>query len=324
MLTVSSNPGLASKLEVLEAHLPKILHESSPELQQVGEAFFFTRGKRIRPAVAMLSAEMAGYQGEEDVRLGVVVELIHLATLVHDDILDESRLRRGDRSVNFQWGNELAVLFGDYLYTKAMDEAIALGRLDVLQTLCGITVEMIQGELVQHYRRGAAQLTEEEHFDIIRRKTAQLFAGCARLGGRLADAPEETEEALWRFGLHFGMAFQLVDDLLDYTAREDILGKPMLGDLAEGKVTLPFLCFTDDGNPHLRRILRESLGDAEAVARHRDDILRMALESDGVGRVQAHAQAFAREAKNALETFPKCRARSDLETLAEFVLSRKK
>jgi octaprenyl-diphosphate synthase len=120
------------------------------------------------------------------------------------------------------------------------------------------------------------------------------------------------------------MAFQLVDDLLDYTAREDVLGKPMLGDLAEGKVTLPFLRFTEDGNPRLRQILRESLGDAEAVARHRDDILRMASESSGVDHVQAHAQAFAREAKNALEPFPGNRARRDLEALTEFVLSRKK
>jgi octaprenyl-diphosphate synthase len=324
-LSMKPEPWLQAKLDKVEEWLPLTLDGGRSELKQVGEAFVRTRGKRIRPAVAVLAARMMGYEGgDADVRLGVVVELIHLATLVHDDVLDEARMRRGERSVNFAWGNDLAVLFGDYLYTKSMDEAIKLGRIDVLETLCGITTDMIQGELAQHYSRGADGLNEDAHLDIVRRKTGLLFAGCAALGGRIAGVAKAQENRLWDFGLNFGVAFQLVDDLLDYTAKVEELGKPLLGDLAEGKLTLPFYYLTTDGNPRLAALLRETLGKPDAVMAHQKDILSMAVQSSGIARARRRAEGYAALALDALSGFPEGGARSTLEGLTRYILNRKK
>src|SRR5215216_5953610 len=198
-------------------------------------------GKRIRPAVLLMAARLAGYSGDAAVLYASVIEFIHTATLVHDNIIDESELRRGRDAVHTRWGNHVTVLFGDFLYLKSMSLALTQDSLEIIRLLCDVTLRIVEGEIYQLTKNGVVELTEEEHFDILRRKTAYLFAGCAKIGGMLGDTTAQQQDALWDYGFNIGMAFQIVDDLLDFTGDEDVLVKPIGGDLREGKVTLPLI-----------------------------------------------------------------------------------
>ena len=186
-----------------------------------------------------MAARLSGYKGDRAVLYASVVEFIHTATLVHDDIIDGADLRRGRLAVHSRWGNDITVLLGDYLYIKSMAMALTQDSLEIIRLLCDVTLRMIEGELYQLTKTGDVDITEEEHFEIIRRKTAFLFGGCAQIGGMLGGVTPEQETALRDYGFNLGIAFQLVDDLLDYTADAAALGKPVGGDLREGKVTLP-------------------------------------------------------------------------------------
>src|SRR3989475_10863566 len=195
----------------------------------------------MRPAVLLMASRLSGYQGDRAVLYAAVVEFIHTATLVHDDIIDDSDLRRGRLAVHSRWGNDITVLLGDYLYIKSMALALTHDSLDLVRVLCDVTLRMIEVELYQLTKDGDADITEEEHFDIIRRKTAYLFGGCAQIGGMLGKVSDEHERALQEYGFNLGMAFQLVDDLLDFTGDAEAVGKPIASDLREGKVTLPLI-----------------------------------------------------------------------------------
>ena len=178
---------------------------------------------------------MCGYEGERAVTNAAVVEFIHTATLVHDDIIDDSEYRRGRLAVHSQWGNDITVLLGDFLYIKSMSLALSQDSLEIVRLLCDVTLRMIEGELYQLTKNGDIDITEDEHFDIIRRKTAYLFAGCAQIGGMLGESTPEQQGALRDYGFNLGIAFQLMDDLLDFTGDAAALGKPVGGDLREGQ-----------------------------------------------------------------------------------------
>src|SRR4051812_39930852 len=188
-----------------------------------------------------MASRLGGYTGDRAVLFAAAIEFIHAATLVHDDIIDESELRRGRLAVHAQWGNDVTVLLGDYLYNKSMALALTHDTLDIVRVLCDVTLKMIEGELYQLTKNGDADISEDEHFEIIRRKTAYLFGGCAQIGGMLGKIPTEREQALREYGFNLGIAFQLVDDLLDYTGDAQAVGKPLGSDLREGKVTLPLI-----------------------------------------------------------------------------------
>jgi octaprenyl-diphosphate synthase len=190
-----------------------------------------------------------GYQGDRAVLYASVVEFIHTATLVRDDIIDGADLRRGRLAVHSRWGNDITVLLGDYLYIKSMAMALTQDSLEIIRLLCDVTLRMIEGELYQLTKTGDVDITEDEHFEIIRRKTAFLFGGCAQIGGMLGGVTVEQQTALRDFGFNLGIAFQLVDDLLDYTADATALGKPVGGDLREGKVTCRSSCCSDAAGP---------------------------------------------------------------------------
>jgi octaprenyl-diphosphate synthase len=198
-------------------------------------------GKRLRPALLLIVSKLCGYEGEAAIKLGVVVEQIHAATLVHDDIIDNASLRRGRPSLNSLWDNSVTVLVGDWLYMTSFRLALDLRNLRVLDILIGITRKMVEGELMQLRHNGQVDITAGEQLEICFRKTACLFAGCAQLGGILGGVGAETEGLLEQYGRSLGMAFQLTDDLLDYTADQTSLGKPVLKDLDEGRITLPSL-----------------------------------------------------------------------------------
>ena len=279
-------------------------------------------GKRIRPAVLLMAARLAGYSGEAAVLYASVLEFIHTATLVHDDIIDEAELRRGREAVHTRWGNHVTVLFGDFLYLKSMSLALTRDRLDIIRLLCDVTLRIVEGEIYQLTKNGVIDLSEDEHFDIVRRKTAYLFAGCAKIGGMLGPTTREQQEALWDYGLNIGMAFQIADDLLDFTGDEVVLGKPVGGDLREGKVTLPIIHLLSHCDERAEAIIRKVVDARTVTVDEWREIRGMLAQSRSLDYAQRIAFDYVERAKKALYAFPVSDARDALMYLPDYVVSR--
>jgi octaprenyl-diphosphate synthase len=279
-------------------------------------------GKRIRPAVLLMAARMAGYTGERAVSYASVIEFIHTATLVHDDIIDEADLRRGRDAVHTRYGNHITVLFGDFLYLKSMSLALSHDALDIVRLLCDVTLRIVEGEIYQLTKAGAVDLSEEEHFDIVRRKTALLFAGSAKIGGMLGGATREQQEALWDYGLNIGMAFQVVDDLLDFTGEQEVLGKPVGGDLREGKMTLPVVHLYASGDERARALLQRVVKARAVSTDEWREIRSLLAQTRSLDYAQRTAVGFVERAKKALNAFPVSEARDALQYLPDYVISR--
>jgi octaprenyl-diphosphate synthase len=292
-------------------------------IPQIGRYIQLSGGKRVRPALLLLAARLAGYTGDRAVLHAAVVEFIHTATLVHDDIVDDAELRRGRLAVHSRWGNDITVLLGDYLYIKSMAMALTQDSLDVIRLLCDVTLRMIEGELYQLTKAGDAAITEDEHFEIIRRKTAYLFAGCARIGGMLGETTREQQEALWDYGFNLGIAFQVVDDLLDYTSDAGTLGKPIGSDLREGKVTLPVIRLLARDGHGAGEVVRAIVAE-RTVTDEQWQIIREAMESTGAtGSAYETAVGYAERAKQRLlAAFPPSSERDSLTSLVDFVVYR--
>jgi octaprenyl-diphosphate synthase len=292
-------------------------------ITEIGEYLRAGGGKRIRPALLLLSAKLFDYQGRGAVRLGAVVEIIHTATLVHDDIIDEAKTRRGRPAANTQWGNSKCVLAGDWLYMQAFKVAVQERNFRVLDALIELTQQMVEGELLQMEKLGKA-ITLDEHFDLIYRKTACLFSVCMRLGGILGGASAEQEEALAQYGLDLGMAFQIVDDVLDLTASEDVLGKPVASDLREGKVTMAVI-------HALERCTPEERGKVETILQERAfngvthvQILEILNRYGSLEAASSRAGRYAESARKAIRTFPDTEIKRALLWAPEFVVAREK
>jgi len=279
-------------------------------------------GKRIRPALFLLCSRLCGYRGDRHILFASVFELIHTATLVHDDIIDGSDMRRGRSSVNSRWGNHLTVLLGDYLYLKSMEQALTAGELKLIKILCDITLTMIEGELMQADGSGSLDVTEQDHLDIIRRKTATLFSGCGRVAGELGGVPSRKVEALAAYGLNLGMAFQLVDDLLDFTATESVLGKPVASDLKEGRLTLPLIYLLEMGVPGHRSMIGDVLTDGGFTRVDRDALLDIVRRSGTLERTRRLALAYSRKAADCLAPFEDGPAKTALLDVADYITSR--
>jgi len=279
-------------------------------------------GKRVRPAVLLMAARLSGYDGDRAVLYASVVEFIHTATLVHDDIIDGADLRRGRMAVHSRWGNDITVLLGDYLYIKSMALALTYDSLDLVRLLCDVTLRMIEGELYQLTKAGDVDISEDEHFEIIRRKTAFLFGGCAQIGGMLGKVTPERETALQEYGFNLGVAFQLVDDLLDYTADQAALGKPIGGDLREGKVTLPIIFLRERGGEDAFSIVRTVVAERAVSAEQWTSILGLLNEHRATELAYERAVEYAERAKACLAVFPPSRERDALAALPDYVLSR--
>src|SRR5437763_10330499 len=232
---------IRADLEEVDQEFGRHIQSQVDLIPKIGRYIQTSGGKRLRPAVLLMAARLSGYQGDRAILYAAVVEFIHTATLVHDDIIDDSDLRRGRLAVHSRWGNDITVLLGDYLYIKSMAMALTHDELEIIRLLCDVTLRMIEGELYQLTKNGDAEITEDEHFDIMRRKTAHLFGGCAQIGGMLNKLSGERAQALWEYGFNLGMAFQIVDDLLDFTGDAQAVGKPIGSDLREGQVTLPLI-----------------------------------------------------------------------------------
>jgi len=291
----------------------------------VGEIGRYIReggGKRIRPALLLLACRLCGYRGERAITLASVVEFIHTATLLHDDIIDEATVRRGKRSVNSRWGNDITVLLGDFLYTKSMSMALSQDNLPILRLLSDVTLRMIEGELLEIERNGDLRMSEAQHLDIIRRKTADLFAACMSIGAILGDVSEEKRKALTSYGLNLGICFQMVDDLLDFTADEKVLGKPVNNDLREGKLTLPVIFLLRKAGPAGEKTVSHVLADRGFERVTREELLRLAREHGALDEARALAERYAEAARKDLAAFDRSPFREALAVLPDFILSR--
>jgi octaprenyl-diphosphate synthase len=279
-------------------------------------------GKRVRPALLLLAGRLCGCRGERAIVLAATVEFIHAATLLHDDIIDEATVRRGRRSVNSRWGNDITVLLGDFLYTKSMAMALSQDNLPILRLLSDTTLRMIEGEILEIERDGNMEVTEDDHLDLIRRKTADLFAACTRIGALLGEVGDEREQALTSYGLNLGMCFQMVDDLLDFTAEEKTLGKPVASDLREGKVTLPMIFLLRRASAADAEKVRAVLEDRGFRRVTRDEIVRLARDHGALEMARELAERYAEAAREDLMAFERSPYRDALEALPGFILAR--
>jgi octaprenyl-diphosphate synthase len=309
-------------LEAVEQEFVQHIQSRVALIPEMGRYIQKSGGKRVRPAVLLMAARLSGYTGQRAVLYASVVEFIHTATLVHDDIIDGADLRRGRLAVHSRWGNDITVLLGDYLYIKSMAMALTQDSLEIIRRLCDVTLRMIEGELYQLTKTGDVDITEDEHFEIIRRKTAFLFGGCAQIGGMLGGLPEAQEEALRDYGFNLGVAFQLVDDLLDYTADAAALGKPIGGDLREGKVTLPIIFLLGTGGEPADTLIRDVVRDRAVSTDQWRDLLRLLREHRSTDLAYQRAVEYASRAKDCLSVFPPSREREALAALTDYVLSR--
>jgi octaprenyl-diphosphate synthase len=309
-------------LEAVEREFLRQVESRVDLIPQIGRYIQMSGGKRIRPAVLLMASRLAGYSGDKAIMYAAVVEFIHTATLIHDDIVDEAELRRGRLSVHSRWGNDVTVLVGDYLYIKSMALALTQDSLDLVRVLCDVTLRMIEGELYQLTKTGDVDISEEEHFDIIRRKTAYLFGGCAQIGGVLGGVSKEHEQALREYAFNLGIAFQLVDDLLDFTADQEVLGKPIGGDLREGKVTLPIIYLLQRAGEPADTLVRRVVAERAVTPEDWREIRRLLVEHRAVDEAYEKAGEFAERAKQQLDVFPPSLERDALMALPDFVLAR--
>jgi len=319
---------IAGKLSEVEQELQRLLQSDVPVVEKLAAHVRGGQGKRLRPALVLLSSRFAGYEGMEDVRFGAVFELIHTATLVHDDVIDHAQLRRGKPTLNRLWGNTLTVLFGDLLYMQAMTSAIQGRQWRLMEILAEVTTRMIEGELIQNDVLFKLDTARKDYFDIQERKTALLFGGCTETAGVLAGRDAQECAAMQNFGLEIGRAFQLTDDLLDFTATSEQLGKPAFSDLREGKLTLPMLtlleCAPDEVRPLIRTIWDrgEEVPIPEAEEHRLRELIR---RHDALAETRQLARKASHAAAEAIAIVPgEKKTRKALEEIPEILLERSK
>jgi len=298
--------------DLIQADLEQVEQRISTEsvasvgvVTAIGQYLQSAGGKRLRPALVLISSRLIGAGSSATaIKLGAVVEMIHAATLVHDDVIDAAETRRGLPSSNVKWGNHTCVLAGDWLYMQAFQIALRERNFQILDLLIGLTQMMVEGELIQLERIGSINVTEADCMELVDRKTACLFSVCARIGAIAGHADAASQEKLGEYAWNLGMAFQLIDDVLDFTAREKTLGKPVGGDLREGKVTLPLVYALERATPEERKlvetILRERNYDSVPFSR----IVSLLNKYRGIERVKERAQTFTDKARQIMAEFP--------------------
>ena len=279
-------------------------------------------GKRLRPTLLLLASKLNGYTGDSAIRLAAVVEMIHTATLVHDDVIDAAQTRRGRATPNVLWGNHSAVLAGDWLYMQAFQIALRERNFRVLDILIGLTQLMVEGELLQLERIGKIDVTEADYMELVDRKTASLFAACARMGAIVAQAGDAVEAQLGEYAWNLGIAFQLVDDVLDFTAREKVLGKPVGNDLREGKVTLPLIYALQNAQNGDREMVRTVLREGKYETVAFTDIRKLLERNGGIERAMQRAQVFTDKARTIISTFPESPCQRALTAVTDLVTDR--
>jgi octaprenyl-diphosphate synthase len=311
---------IAADMQAVDAVIRNRLYSDVVLIRQVAEYIIHSGGKRLRPALVLFTAGAMGYKGTQHHELAAVVEFIHTATLLHDDVVDESDLRRGNKTANAMFGNAASVLVGDFLYSRAFQMMVGVDNMRVMRVLADATNVIAEGEVLQLLNCHNADVVIDDYLRVIRYKTAKLFEAASRLGGILGGADEELENRLAAFGMHLGTAFQLIDDVLDYSAEEADTGKHLGDDLAEGKPTLPLIHVMQHGTPEQAALVRGAIENGG-----RDDFAAVlaAIQATGaLDETRRHAQAEAKLAIDAISTLPPSIFKDALLQLSDFAVAR--
>ncbi len=322
-------PGMADLYRDIRADLLEVEEElksftRSPNklIAEITDYLFRNTGKRIRPALLILCAKLFGYKGKEHIRMSGLVETIHTASLLHDDIIDNADLRRGRKTVHARWGPNITVLLGDYLYIETIDRALQSKFRQVVHILAQISTQMIDGELTEYYVSWNSEIQEKDYLEIINKKTASLFSASCRIGGLLAGVSGEDGDLLARLGTNLGMIFQIVDDLLDYTGEERKLGKPVLSDLREGRITLPLIyTLNNDGRKNrewIVKVLEKKSLEKGAAAR----ILDIVKSNGALEYARSRAAEYSLLSKELILRLPPSTYRNALSFFPDYILHR--
>ncbi len=311
---------ISDEMRAVDQLIRERLNSDVVLINQLSHYIINSGGKRLRPAVALLTARACGYDGQNHIKLAAITEFIHTATLLHDDVVDASDMRRGHHTANALWGNSASVLTGDYLYTRAFQLMVSMDHMRVMEVMADATNAIAEGEVLQLLGCHDPDMTAERYMDVIVRKTAKLFEAGARLGAVLSGLDRDGEDAIAGFGMHLGTAFQLVDDVLDYSASDEAFGKNIGDDLAEGKATLPLIYAMRHGSEAQVQVLRESIVNGE---RERIGLVKEAIESTGAIEYTSElARDEAERAIDSLSGLPDSSHKEALVNLAHFSVSR--
>ena len=311
---------IADDMQAVDQLILKRLQSDVVLINQIGAYIVSSGGKRLRPMIVLLAAHACGHTQQQHIDLAAIIEFIHTATLLHDDVVDASELRRNRETANAVWGNEASVLVGDFLYSRAFEMMVDVGQMQVMDILSHATNRIAEGEVLQLLNVHNPDTSENDYMEVIKRKTATLFEAGARLGGVISGATAEQEQAMTRYGLHLGIAFQLVDDALDYNSSNDEIGKNIGDDLAEGKPTLPLIQAMKSANESQRKRLREVIenGGLDEI----EFVMEMIHASNAIQYTEQLAQTEAQLAKTALQSIPASPYRDALASLADFAVAR--
>jgi len=311
-------------LKKLETSIDRLITTKIDIIKEIVNYIIQSGGKRVRPILVILSAKLCGYKGEKHIPYAAIIEFIHTATLLHDDVVDNAKTRRGFSTVNTVWGNEPSVLVGDFLYSKSFELMAREGNDTILQIISAATTALSEGEILEIVKTADIDTTEKEYFQIIGNKTAVLFAAACEIGAILGRCTQQKRKDMSNFGYNLGMAFQLMDDILDYTSFDNVLGKRVGTDLQEGKVTLPLIhalrSATDEEKSYLMKVIDKPRITAKDFARVR----KIIEEYDGIGHTLSTAENYTKSAKSHLKSFPESRYKEALLTLTNYMLSREK
>src|SRR5215213_5434179 len=314
---------ISNELMQVELEFERQARSNVQVIDYLGEYLRASGGKRVRPALTILSNYAVGGDGSRynSIRMATVMEFLHTATLVHDDIIDKADLRRKRPTVNALYGNETAVLMGDWLYMSAFETSLAERSLPILDILTSVTRKMTEGEILQLTLLGDADVSEAQYFDVLKRKTAYLFSASCEIGGILGGASEKEQIALRDYGLYLGTAFQLIDDLLDFTSTEKVLGKAAGADLLGGKVTLP-LIFLRQAEPQAREVVRTVLREGKYSSVKQEDLLEAMVRTGALQQARARAREYAQDARSVLDILPDSEYLDSLKALPTYILDR--
>ena len=315
---------IRTDLNAVENLLKEIGGSSNPLIAEVNKYLFQKEGKRIRPALLILCSKLGGYRGTDHVFWSALVEIIHTASLIHDDIVDNSFLRRGRDTVHAKWGPNITVLLGDFLYIQSIALALRTKNHAIIDILADVTVRMIEGELIEYSITGKPELSEDLYLEILDKKTAQLFSASCQIGGVLAGSLPEEEQRLCEFGRNLGLSFQIIDDLLDFTGDEATLGKPILSDFREGRITLPLIHALRRTKGQARVKLLHLIHNRKTEKNAGKKILAHIVSHGALDYAYQRAAAFSQKAKDILAAFPKSPHRESLNRMADMVLQRRK
>jgi octaprenyl-diphosphate synthase len=311
------------RLQQVELKISELFKNKAPAIPLIGSYILSSGGKRLRPLFHLISADISGYRGDAHIEIAGIIESIHTASLLHDDVVDMAGVRRGKPTANSIWSNQVVVLVGDFLYSNALRIAVLQKNQRIMETLSSATTRMTEGELLQLNRTGDPNLTEDEYIEIISSKTGALISAACRIGAILGGLPEEKENALAEFGMKTGIVFQMADDILDFMADEGELGKKLCKDLEEGKITLPLLYL-------LRAVGADELSEIKTIIREDftekglERIMVLLKEYKAIDASFEKAQSLIDEARDCLTVFPDTRAKEALLTIADYSLHREK